>query len=290
MAGRGQKRGGNANAQRQNLSSSGAGSSPSISSANATASVVVVSRAAYDPAVARRQASEKKYPLWKYVTKKQGQGSVSKASGGGNVIWICNFCKSEYKSTYFRVKGHLLGLACGLGACKAVSAEKRALMEIEDAVDLGNVTAMSNKQKNEDPLPFLRTPSSRFGSGFDMPTPKKRAASTRGPMDKSFQQEKRDEVDLTITFFFYLNFISFNVARSPMFVEMCRALVEQAPTRYVPPGSEKLRTTLLSKAKKEVEKILQPIKSTWVSSGVSIVSNGWTDAARHPLINFMVSS
>jgi hypothetical protein len=97
MAGRGQKRGGNANAQRQSLSSSGAGSSPSISSANATASVAAVSRAAYDPAVARRQANEKKYPLWKYVTKKQGQGSVSKASGGGNVTWNCNFCHTEYK-------------------------------------------------------------------------------------------------------------------------------------------------------------------------------------------------
>ena len=58
----------------------------------------------------------------------------------------------------------------------------------------------------------------------------------------------------------------------------------------VPPSSEKLRTTLLVKAKKEVDKILAPIKSTWVSSGVSIVSDGWTDAARHPLINFMVSS
>jgi hypothetical protein len=44
---------------------------------------------------------------------------------------------------------------------------------------------------------------------------------------------------------------------------MCRALLDQAPTGYVPPSSEKLRTTLLVKAK---------------------------DAAHHPLINFMVSS
>ena len=171
-----------------------------------------------------------------------------------------------------------------------MSVNERMRMEREDAIGLGNVAAASSKQKNEDPLPFLRTPSSRFGSGLAMPSPKKRAASTRGPMDKIYQQEKRDEVDLTIAFFFYLNFISFNVARSPMFLEMCRALVEQAPTGYVPPGSEKLRTTLLVKAKKEVDKILVPIKSTWVSSGVSIVSDGWTDAARHPLINFMVSS
>lgn len=90
--------------------------------------------------------------------------------------------------------------------------------------------------------------------------------------------------------FFYLNFISFNVARSPMFIEMCRALVDRAPIGYVPPSSEKLRTALLVKARKEVDKVLQPIKSSWISSGVSIVSDGWTDTARHPLINFMVYS
>jgi len=39
-----------------------------------------------------------------------------------------------------------------------------------------------------------------------------------------------------------------------------------------------------------VDKILEPIKSSWPSSDVSIVSDGWTDVARHPLINFTVSS
>ena len=71
---------------------------------------------------------------------------------------------------------------------------------------------------------------------------------------------------------------------------MCRALVDIAPIGYVPPSSEKLRTTLLVKARKEVDKILQPIKSSWISSGVSVVSDGWTDTTRHPLINFMVYS
>ena len=71
---------------------------------------------------------------------------------------------------------------------------------------------------------------------------------------------------------------------------MCRALTQGAPTGYVPPGSEKLRTTLLTKAKKEVQKMLEPIVASWPTSGVSIVSKGWTDPARHPIINFMVSS
>jgi len=44
------------------------------------------------------------------------------------------------------------------------------------------------------------------------------------------------------------------------------------------------------KAKKKVDKMLEPIKSTWPTSTVSIVSDGWTDLARHPFIKFMVSS
>ena len=39
-----------------------------------------------------------------------------------------------------------------------------------------------------------------------------------------------------------------------------------------------------------MDKILEPIKSSWPSSGVSIVSNGWMNATHHRLINFMVSS
>ena len=58
----------------------------------------------------------------------------------------------------------------------------------------------------------------------------------------------------------------------------------------MPPSSKKLRTTLLVKERKDVDKILELIKSAWSSFGVSVVSDGWTDAARHPLINFMVSS
>ena len=71
---------------------------------------------------------------------------------------------------------------------------------------------------------------------------------------------------------------------------MCRALSQGAPSGYVPPGLEKLRTTMLTKAKKEVEKMLEPIKLAWPTSGVTIASDGWTDLARQPLVNFMVSS
>ncbi|WVZ58346.1 hypothetical protein U9M48_008625, partial [Paspalum notatum var. saurae] len=39
--------------------------------------------------------------------------------------------------------------------------------------------------------------------------------------------------------------------------------------------------------KAHVERMLQPIKETWSSKGVSIVSDGWSDAQRCPLLNFL---
>jgi hypothetical protein len=152
-------------------------------------------------------------------------------------------------------KGYLLGMPYGYGPCQGVSASKRRELEREANVGERIMATASKKTKNENPLPFLRKSSSNypFGSGSVVQATKKRAM---GPMDKILQQEKRDDIDLTIGFFFYLNFISFNVARSPLFIEICRALAQGAPAGYMPPGSKRLRTTLLVKAKKEVDKML----------------------------------
>ncbi|KAF1895909.1 hypothetical protein Lal_00033972, partial [Lupinus albus] len=59
---------------------------------------------------------------------------------------------------------------------------------------------------------------------------------------------------------------------------------------FLPLGYNALRTTLLQQEKTNVERLLKPIKSTWKSKGVSIVSDGWTDSQRMPLINFMATS
>ena len=47
---------------------------------------------------------------------------------------------------------------------------------------------------------------------------------------------------------------------------------------------------IIDEGKKEVQKMLEPIMASWPTSGVSIVSDGWKDPTRHPIINFMVSS
>lgn len=49
----------------------------------------------------------------------------------------------------------------------------------------------------------------------------------------------------------------------------------------MPLGLERLRITLLVKLK-EVDKMLESIKSSWPSSRLIIVFNGWLDATCHP--------
>lgn len=105
-----------------------------------------------------------------------------------------------------------------------------------------------------------------------------------------FQRELKEEIDLPVGMYHYGNCLSFNTARSPLFLELVKRLVKRAPSSYVPSSSETLRTIILDKAKRRVEEELETIKATWPQSGVSIVSYGWTNPTRHPLINFIVSS
>ena len=93
-----------------------------------------------------------------------------------------------------------------------MSVTQRREIEREDHVGLGKAAAKNKIEKNEDPLPFLKKPSStrpplnRYGSEVDT-HPTRKNLTTSGPMDSIFQQEVQEEVDLTIAFFFYVNFI-----------------------------------------------------------------------------------
>jgi hypothetical protein len=105
-----------------------------------------------------------------------------------------------------------------------VSASKQKEMEKEHSVGLGKVAVASRKSKSDNPLPLLRKSSSGFQveSGSAIRPTRKRVDASGDLMDKIFQQEKQYEINLIIGFFFYINFISFNVARSPLFIEISR--------------------------------------------------------------------
>ena len=109
-------------------------------------------------------------------------------------------------------------------------------------------------------------------------------------MEKAFNNQCREQLDSLIARTFYFAGLPFHFTKNPYWIEMIKFAANNNLVGYVPPGYNKLRTTLLHKERAHVEKLLKSIKDTWKERGLSIVSNGWTDAQEKPLINFIATS
>nr|KAJ0227764.1 hypothetical protein LSAT_V11C100021960 [Lactuca sativa] len=65
------------------------------------------------------------------------------------------------------------------------------------------------------------------------------------------------------------------------------SVIKNAPDGYKPPSCEKARIVLHDECVRDVEKELIPIKETWITQGVSIVSDGCSNVKHKPLINVL---
>ena len=222
-------------------------------------------------------------PLWRFVTK------LDKASGGGgNINFKCNYCGDTFKGSYSRVKSHLLKLhGNGIKVCTKVSNEYLAEMQQLDEM------SKEAEQKRKPKLVSLPTQSSNISSYISTPPSQpyeKRKLPGNSTLDKSFNNQCREHLDFLFARAFYSAGLPFQLAKNPYFIEMIKYAANNNLAGYIPPGYNKLRTTLLQKERVHVDKLLGPIKNTWKDKGLSIVGDGWTDAQRRPLLNFMATS
>ena len=111
----------------------------------------------------------------------------------------------------------------------------------------------------------------------------------RGLLDQAFKMEAREIVDEAIAHCLYANGLPFNLVRSPYWKEMVAAILRVLGD-YIIPGFQKVRTTLLQKEKISIDKALQPIRTSWKTSGITIISDGWKDTRNRPLINVIAMS
>jgi hypothetical protein len=116
-----------------------------------------------------------------------------------------------------------------------------------------------------------------------------RGAATDSRLMKMFNNQKRKETESRVARAIFACDIPFNVVRSPYWKDMVKA-INEAPQGFKGPNYEKLITVLLQKERSSIHDILKPIRSSWTSTGVSIISNGWADTKRRPLVNVIASS
>ncbi|KAL4598518.1 hypothetical protein ACB092_11G064800 [Castanea dentata] len=194
------------------------------------------------------KSTESVAPLWKYVTKLE-----KAAAAGGNVTFRCNYCEKTFKGSYSRVKARLLKLSnCGIQPCGKVGDEYlNEMQKLEDAYE------ESSRRLKKPKLVSL--PSDSPSSPHLGPTLSSTATK---------------QLDSLIARTFYYASLPFHFAKNPYWIEMIKFACNNNLAGYIPPGYNKLRTTLLHKEKVHIEKLLKSIKDTWKERGLSIVKKG----------------
>lgn len=196
-------------------------------------------------------------PLWKYVTKHH-----KLSDGGGNFSWQCNFCHAMKKSSYTRVRAHVLKIkGQGVGVCPQVTLKDVADMQIlEDEVN----AQFERKVTTVASLPPSTASFGGMGSSSPTRVEAKKRKGSISVHERSFDKASHDQLDALIARMFYSYGLPLHFAKNPHFIS---AITTNAAnnmfSEYVPPGYNLLRTSLLQGEKENIDKLLQPIKNTW---------------------------
>ncbi|XP_061338275.1 uncharacterized protein LOC133285116 [Gastrolobium bilobum] len=217
-------------------------------------------------------------PLWSYVTRVEDG-----TNAGGNMSWKCKFCQLEYRSSYTRVNAHLLKIKCkGIGVCKKV--KQASLME------MGKLEEEYSKRVRNNAPKHVPLPPSTFSTTTSTSAKRKisdEGTANMGPVERAFNMGEREELNHNIAQMFYSARLPFHLARNPYFQQAFTYAASHNISGYRPPGYNLLRTTFLTQEKDNIDRLCIPSRSLCRSNGVSIVSDGWSDSQRRPIINFM---
>jgi len=200
---------------------------------------------------------------WKHVSV---FGGFDK--GSGTKRWKCNHCNICYNGSYSRVRAHLLG-ATGVGvkSCPAVD------MSLRETFHLLEQERIARKSK--------------IRSGKSRSVKRSRSQSS---LTYLWKPSTKEEVDDIVARCFFANGLSFNLARSPYFHDMVKAIAAFGPG-YEAPITEKLESTLLGKERGRIDKALLPIRESWAHTGCTILCvDSWTDTGSCNLLHVLVSS
>jgi len=97
-------------------------------------------------------------------------------------------------------------------------------------------------------------------------------------LESSFNIQARDTLNFEIAMMFYSSGLPFNLAKSHYYRNAFSYAANTSNlSGCVPPTYKKFRCPLLSKERIHVENLLQPIRNSWKHTGVTIVSDGWSD-------------
>lgn len=251
----------------------------------------------------KKGQSARKDPAWKYAEEVAIPGERGKK---GYKYLSCKFCSKTITGGVLRVKCHLAGNHINAAPCEKVPDEVKYEMQayLKESENSKQLAKRKFDEMVDNGSYYGHSGGGTGTGGMSNTMEVVSDRGVRGPMDRfvgvekdngdgkmtpAIAKEHRNQVCLDIGRFFYENGIPFNCARSPSYFNMLRS-VGNFGRGLKPPTMHELRTWVLDEEVKTTSGIVDEIKSTWRKTGVSILSDGWSDMRNRSLINFLVNN
>ncbi|KAI5057894.1 hypothetical protein GOP47_0027909 [Adiantum capillus-veneris] len=215
----------------------------------------------------------------------------SRGKGGGARPWTCKLCPYKRSGGSNKVRAHLLHEpGHEVKFCPHVAPEKRldlleklTVYEVAEAAKRGRFVAVdpsataTPREQREANLDDISRTFKSHGS-----TPSSSLPHRQTTLNENWNPKLKEEVDRSVARFFFHDHIAFHASRSPYFRTMVTKIGEYGSS-YVPPSSERFRTTFLDKEKLAVEQAAQATKDLWETNGVSLLVDGWSDTRKRSI-------
>jgi len=126
-------------------------------------------------------------------------------------------------------------------------------------------------------------PTTTASASMSQPTP-----SRQPTLDQHWKKQCKEASHQYIARWWYDSDIPFNAANSPYYQAMWDS-VFVAGKGFKGPTAHDLRGALLQQEISSIDEYLAEYKESWLKTGCSIMSDGWTDGKNRTIINFLVA-
>ncbi|KAH7422553.1 hypothetical protein KP509_12G013900 [Ceratopteris richardii] len=249
--------------------------------------------------------------MWDAHTINHSLANAKSPSGCGTRKWTCKYCTKSFSTTTTRLLRHVSGLGgMGIFACDKVPPEVAQIVIREHSlaqearVARRRDLASADIEMMEDMVPSSETSATRSrtssqrvasmeegDSTLAPPTQRPRQGVSASFISSALQKQRQKAAEIQIGRCVIECNLAFNVVRTEAWRRMVKAIAQVGPCDdWYGLDYKRLRTTMLDEERDRIEVQLEPIKTSWVKYGCSIISDGWSDTRRRHIINILVSS
>lgn len=213
----------------------------------------------------------------------------------------CNYCQREFSGGVYRMKFHLAQIKNkDIVPCAEVPTDVRD--HIQAILCTPKKQKAPKKQKVDLAANYPQPQHSSSASGGMHPDHKSSAQNGSSSPSSLFpcpspspqlvtdnnHKQKYEDADKKIAAFFFHNSIPFTATKSIYYQEMVNAIAE-CGVGYRAPSHEKLSSSLLEKAKADINETYNKLREEWKETGCTILCDSWSDGRSKALLALSVT-